>query len=353
MTSFVGSQSGTFPYSAVVFLEVTFASGNVYTGSGVMVGPNDVLTAAHVVYSDSEGAAVNVRVSAGYNNGNAPFGTIAAAEWNYFDWDFNGDDLLTRAESEFDLAIVGLSTTLGNQTGWFGMSTNYSSGYYNLSGYPGVYTGTNGARLTNDYGLVNEDPVNYVFNYVSVESNPGNSGGPLWYQGSNGPYVVGIASTGSWAADITKNFNQIQQWIAGNDDLIQTGPPSYILQVGRLYEAGLSRQFDAPGLNYWIDQYEAGASLLRIGGLFLDSAEFTSRFGDDDLMTNTQFVNAMYNNTLGRGADASGLQYWLGQMGNGMSRELVLLQFSESAENLGQSGYLQSLQQTAPGYWTL
>ncbi len=95
MTTLNRSSSDNYPYSAVVFLEVTYASGHVYVGSGVMVGPNDVLTAAHMVYSDAEGAATRVMVSAGYDNGFAPFGRIEAAEWNYYDWDFDGDGLLS------------------------------------------------------------------------------------------------------------------------------------------------------------------------------------------------------------------------------------------------------------------
>ena len=49
MTTFIGSQNGTFPYSAVVFVSATFENGETYVGtyvgSGAIVGPNDILTA--------------------------------------------------------------------------------------------------------------------------------------------------------------------------------------------------------------------------------------------------------------------------------------------------------------------
>ena len=42
-----------YPWRTIVFIESTFPNGQVVTGSGVIVGPNDVLTAAHVVYDVS------------------------------------------------------------------------------------------------------------------------------------------------------------------------------------------------------------------------------------------------------------------------------------------------------------
>ena len=45
-------------------------------------------------------------------------------------------------------------------------------------------------------------------------------------------------------------------------------------------------------------------------------------------------MNNLYNNVLGRDADASGLNYWLGQLDSGAeTRYEVLLGFAESAEN--------------------
>jgi len=42
-----------YPWRTIVFIESTFPNGHVVTGSGVIVGPNDTLTAAHVVYDVS------------------------------------------------------------------------------------------------------------------------------------------------------------------------------------------------------------------------------------------------------------------------------------------------------------
>ena len=47
-------------------------------------------------------------------------------------------------------------------------------------------------------------------------------------------------------------------------------------------------------------------------------------------------MNNLYKNVLGRDADTSGLNYWLGQLSSGTeTRYEVLLGFSESLENKG------------------
>jgi V8-like Glu-specific endopeptidase len=185
------------------------------------VGLNDVLTASHLLYRIQDGgAASSVTIYPGTDNGTVPFGPFFAAEWSYYPIDLNGDGLVSKDESQLDVGIIGFSTSIGSQTGWFGIDPFGTSGFYNLTGYPGVYSGPYGPRMTNDYGYVTEDASYFLFNYVDIESNQGNSGGPLWYQGAGGPYVVGVASTGSWAADVALNFAPIMSWIYGNNDLI-------------------------------------------------------------------------------------------------------------------------------------
>lgn len=55
MTTFIADESTNFPYSAVTYVEAIFPDGTRVSGSGAVVGINDVLTAAHVVYSPENG----------------------------------------------------------------------------------------------------------------------------------------------------------------------------------------------------------------------------------------------------------------------------------------------------------
>ncbi|GHD39036.1 hypothetical protein GCM10017083_00450 [Thalassobaculum fulvum] len=220
MTSYVGSSNTTYPYRAVVYVTATFSNGATYTGSGAMVGPNDVLTASHVIYDGTLGAATSITVYAGRDGSSAPYGGVAGRRFNYFQVDNDGDGLLSKSESQSDVAIIGLGSRLGDSTGWFGLNASRSSGYYNLTGYPGVYADSSGPRMTNDYGYATANSFYSVFDYSSIESNPGNSGGPLWGYVAGLPYVYGVASTSGWAGSVGYQYSTITGWISGNDDLI-------------------------------------------------------------------------------------------------------------------------------------
>ena len=110
--------------------------------------------------------------------------------------------------------------------------------------------------------------------------------------------------------------------------------------VTRLYFAYYLRIPDYSGLQYWIGQFKAGASLETISNAFASSPEFASRYG---ALNNSQFVSLVYTNVLGRAPDATGLSYWTGQLAGGMTRGQMMAQFSESAEyqaRIGDSVYV-------------
>lgn len=225
-TYLVGEEHDTAPYSSIVYITAKFSNGTTYSGSGVVVGKNDILTASHLVYSEEDGGlATRVTVYPGRDGATSPFGSYIANKINYFDYDSNNDGLLTKDESEYDLAVLGFNKAFGNITGWFGLDPHQTSNYYNLSGYPGIYSDSSGPHMTNDYGYATEDDYAAVFNYATLATNPGNSGGPLWYEdGTNAmPYVAGIVSTGSWATDVYAQYTTILNWINGNDYLLPTG----------------------------------------------------------------------------------------------------------------------------------
>jgi serralysin len=103
----------------------------------------------------------------------------------------------------------------------------------------------------------------------------------------------------------------------------------------RLYQAIFDRPSDTAGLGYWINVSDNGAAWTDIAGGFTHSAEFDAMYGINS--TNTQFLTALYHNALHRDLDQGGLDYWLDVMANhGQTREMVLLGFSESAENKAQ-----------------
>lgn len=88
-----------------------------------------------------------------------------------------------------------------------------------------------------------------------------------------------------------------------------------LTSLTQLYIASFNRAPDALGLNYWGSQFKDGMSLGAIAGSFFVQPEAAAAYPAGQ-PTET-FVNAVYNNVLGRSADAAGLGYWSGQLANG------------------------------------
>ena len=85
------------------------------------------------------------------------------------------------------------------------------------------------------------------------------------------------------------------------------------------------------GFRAWLEVLLAGVSHEQIVQWFLDSDEFTIRFGSS--LTNSQFIERMYNNVLLRSADPGELNLWVGQLTSGqLTRAQVALGFLDSDE---------------------
>ncbi len=221
MTYYVGDDVSIYPYSAVTYIEATFPNGQTYSGSGAIVGENDILTASHLIYSPSDGGlAEDVDVFPGLDGFGTSSDSYDAEYFNYFEVDQDGDGLLSRFDSEDDLAILGCNTYLTDESETFQIDPYGSSGYYRLTGYPGLYADASGPRMTNDYGYVKDNSYSDVFDYRTIESYPGSSGGPLWYLEEGEASIVGVASTSGWAVDVSAHYSTILDWIDGNDFLL-------------------------------------------------------------------------------------------------------------------------------------
>lgn len=100
--------------------------------------------------------------------------------------------------------------------------------------------------------------------------------------------------------------------------------------VYRLYQATLGRAPDRTGHEGFVRRIEMEETTLEnIAGQFTGSQEFKSRYGDLD---DDGFVTLLYENVLQRAPDATGLSDWVNLLGQGQTREAVVLGFSNSRE---------------------
>ena len=101
--------------------------------------------------------------------------------------------------------------------------------------------------------------------------------------------------------------------------------------VARCYTKALGRNYDVDGLNHWCTKINSSptkkATAIQVSKSFLTSAEFQRR-----KLSNSAFVDVLYQTFLGRAPDAAGKQHWLNKLNSGISRNTVMAGFYNSKE---------------------
>ena len=113
-----------------------------------------------------------------------------------------------------------------------------------------------------------------------------------------------------------------------NESAVSNIASSDLQQLQELYVAFFNRVPDADGLEYWIGQFNGGQSIDQIAESFYNSGiAFSELTGISAGMTNTSFINVVYNNVLGRssGADPEGLSFWTTALQSGAETKATLV----------------------------
>lgn len=160
---------------------------------------------------------------------------------------------------------------------------------------------------------------------------------------STGAQIAASTGNGSASEFMSFNVDPVSSYTvrvdpfsdAESEYLLEIGltltETSMVEKIALLYEAALDRQPDIPGLNYFVDNRNAGQSLQDIANSFYAAEEFRDQFTSFD---DIAYINQLYLNVLDRPADQPGFDYWLDQLENvGLSHANILVSFAESAEN--------------------
>ena len=125
------------PYRQIVHLNVLHEDGNWYVGSGAMIAPNLILTAAHNVYDRKTGKwATYVKATPSRNGGDRlPYGSYEADNYVIFDEYRTQSQKLSA--NQYDMAVIRLNQAVDSRVGELRIAKTSAVGQYvQIPGYP-------------------------------------------------------------------------------------------------------------------------------------------------------------------------------------------------------------------------
>jgi V8-like Glu-specific endopeptidase len=217
-------------YNAIGQLEMTFPNGETYTGTGTLISPNAVLTAAHNLFgNDIGGWAKTVKFTPAKNVNEAPFGYKMAAQLYI-------PELYKRLSPPDPL-----TAPYGNVEDYslymydFGL-VKFKDGFYDISEQWGLYSATDTDLETNRVIITgypgdkqpqntmwteegNVDSFDKEFLFYTIDTFKGQSGAAVEMRKSY-PAAIGVHVAGSkklktnFAVRLTEDkVSTIQSWM--------------------------------------------------------------------------------------------------------------------------------------------
>lgn len=198
-------------YRNTVYIEADTANGTI-RGTGFMIGPSAVVTAAHMVYDTGFGGDNFIEsgtVFPAHTDSSNPYGSSNIVGIIVYDAWTDDRDI------EHDWAIIELDSNIGDNVGWLGL--RYQSGSYNgtsisINGYPKyVDIDNDGDDEITEVMYRSDGTISSSYTRLlrSVDTNTGGgmSGGPIYYYSSSSGYTAIAIHSGSAKTSSGSKFN--------------------------------------------------------------------------------------------------------------------------------------------------
>jgi V8-like Glu-specific endopeptidase len=184
----------------MVFLDPKTRTPRNFIGTGTLVAPGKVLTAAHCIFDREHnfGYARSIRVIPGKNGpgrtrGEEPFGFALSRRFDVpAAWRTATDN---RAAMPFDYGVITLDRPIGRRVGWWRRIGHKPDAFLqryrvNTAGYPGDKGGNHLYRVYDRVVRVYPQRFEFVLDVMG-----GQSGSPIWVRWQQYRKIVGIVTT--------------------------------------------------------------------------------------------------------------------------------------------------------------
>lgn len=207
-----------YPYQSVVRITDTIG-GNRFQGTGVLISPDEVLTADHVSYKSgaANGVATAVDVALATLAGTGPVDEYTGSVAHYFP--VINDPAISFADLQTDYSIIHLSKpVIGGDV--MNVTPDFAGGAVHVTGFPAA----SGDTMVDDVQTVTTDPSYPIFDGTAIGA--GSSGAPVWLYGADGrANVVGVVSSATDGAAYDMKItaaqaSQIAAWVAADDAVL-------------------------------------------------------------------------------------------------------------------------------------
>jgi Trypsin-like peptidase domain len=198
------------------------------SGTGVLVGPNTVLTASHVVPWNANPAMIEF--TPGYFNGVSTAGPGVSS----FIEAASSYDTDSPPAPAFDFAVLQLQDRLGDSLGWLGTRSYYDGwndqNFWTLVGYAGAIANAEQPSFQSGINFHDDDEDSNDFGDAmeletqNGDSTPGDSGGPYFAFWDDGPYVVGVDVGG----EAEFSINPFAPWPFEDDNNVASAGPALV-----------------------------------------------------------------------------------------------------------------------------
>jgi len=214
LANFTGERMSNI-LDAVVRITTTI-DGSAWQSSGVMISPDEVLTANHV--SEMKGTynstATGILVDPGYNMGLGSLGSYTGTVAH--DFDMLNSPSIAPENLHSDYSIIHLDKPVVGVNP-MKVTVGFDSGPAHITGYPST---ANGAQIDQIQNLVS-DPNLQIYDGSNLVE--GSSGSPVWTIGLDGSDdVFGVVSAGDSNISFDAKFTatevaQLAAWVAQDD----------------------------------------------------------------------------------------------------------------------------------------